>query len=187
MIRVARKEDCQQVVPLIMVIMEDMELPFLKKYGYEKVSQILADGFLTDDFRYSYLRAIVEEKDGIILGMAYGFNESEEETIDDALKVILPKYDILANEKMFTDKEGFPGEWYLDSISVRSDQRGMGVGARLLNALPEFAKQQGANKIGLSVDDENPRAKKLYIREGFKEVGRKTISGHLYDHLQKEI
>lgn len=187
MIRKARKEDCQQIIPLIMVIMKDMELPFLNKFGYETVSLILKDGYLTEDFRYSYTRAIVEETDGIIQGVAYGFNESEESTIDEALKNILPKYNIDMNEKMFTDKEGVPGEWYLDSISVREDQRGLGVGAKLLNALPDFAKSQGATKIGLSVDDDNPRAKKLYVREGFKEVCRTVISNHSYDHLQKDI
>lgn len=187
MIRKAQKADCEQIVPLIMVIMEDMELPFIKKYGSDTLSLILKEGFLTDAFRYSYTRAIVDEENGLVLGMAYGFNEEEEETIDDALTAIFPKFDIPSSEKLFTDKESFSGEWYLDSISVRADQRGTGVGARLLNALPEFAKSQGATKIGLSVDDDNPRAKKLYLREGFKEVGRKTISGHLYDHLQKEI
>lgn len=187
MIRKAKIEDRDQVIPLIMVILEDMELPFLKKYGYDKVVEVLKAGFEDDTFRYSYKRAIVDELEGNVAGMAYGYNESEEAIIDLPLKKIFPEIGIDASEQMFTDKEAFPNEWYLDSISVREDQRGRGVGARLLNALPEFAKSQGASRLGLSVDDGNPRAKKLYMREGFSEIGRKTISGHLYDHMQKEI
>lgn len=187
MIRQAVREDAQQIVPLIMVILEDMELPFLIKHGVNTVTEVLLEAFNTEDFRYSYRRALVVEDEGIIQGVAYGFLEEEEEKIDWPLRKILPLFNISEEELMFTDKEAFPDEWYLDSISVRSDQQGKGVGVKLLNAIPEFAKSQGANKVGLSVDDANPRAKKLYLRQGFKEVGRKVISGHAYDHLQKNI
>ncbi|MDF0480745.1 GNAT family N-acetyltransferase [Vagococcus sp. PNs007] len=187
MLRSAKISDAEQVVPLIMIILKDMELPFLLKYGEEKVMTVLKKGFSTETYRYSYKRALVVEEEGEILGVAFGYNESEEATIDDPLFPILKEEGIEEAEKMFTDKEAFENEWYLDSIAVRSDQRGRGVGALLLNALPEFARSQGADKLGLSVDDANPRAKKLYMREGFEEVGRKTISGHLYDHMQKNI
>ena len=187
MLRSAKISDAEQVVPLIMIILKDMELPFLLKYGEEKVTTVLKKGFMTETYRYSYKRALVVEEEGEILGVAFGYNESEESTIDDPLFPILKEEGIGEAEKMFTDKEAFENEWYLDSIAVRSDQRGKGIGALLLNALPEFARSQGADKLGLSVDDANPRAKKLYMREGFEEVGRKTISGHLYDHMQKRI
>ena len=38
-----------------------------------------------------------------------------------------------------------------------------------------------------SVDEKNPKAKKLYERHDFKVVGQRMISGHLYDHMQKNI
>lgn len=187
MIRQAELADAQQIIPLIMVILEDMELPFLNKHGDEKVRQILLKAYQTEKFRYSHKRAVVVEEKGLIQGVAFGFLEQEEATIDAPLREILPQFGISEDEPMFTDKEAFPNEWYLDSISVRSDQRGKGVGAKLLTGLIDFASEQGAERIGLSVDDDNPRAKKLYMRQGFKEVGRNTISGHNYDHLQKEI
>lgn len=187
MIRYATKNDADQIIPLIMIILEDMELGFLQTYGDEKLRAILKKGFMTETFRYSYRRAMVVEEEGEILGVAYGYNESEEAIIDLPLIDIFNEFEIPVTEKMFLDKEAFEGEWYLDSIAVRHDQRGKGIGAQLLEALPEFAKSQGATKIGLSVDDGNPRAKKLYSRLGFKEVGRATISGHLYDHMQIKI
>ena len=36
MIRFAKKEDAGEIAPLIVVILNDMELPFLQKYGKEK-------------------------------------------------------------------------------------------------------------------------------------------------------
>lgn len=187
MIRQAKKEDVEQIIPLILIILKDMELEFLAKHGIKKVSDVLRAGYVTETFRYSYQRAIVDVEEEQILGVAFGYKDSEEDLIDQPLVDILPSFEIPADEKMFTDNEAFADEWYLDSIAVRADQRGQGVGARLLKALPDFAKEQGASKLGLSVDDGNPRAKQLYLRQGFEDVGRTVISGHDYDHMQRSV
>ena len=152
MIRFARKEDAPEIAPLILVILKDMELPFLKQTGEQKTLEIL-----------------------------------EEAIIDQPLVPILEKYQLDASTRLFIDKETFPNEWYLDSISVSEDFRGQGIGSRLLEALPKLAKKANRSVIGLSVDEKNPKAKKLYERHGFKVVGQRMISGHLYDHMQKNI
>ena len=41
--------------------------------------------------------------------------------------------------------------------------------------------------IGLNVDKANPNAKRLYLRDGFKDVGEIVISGHVYDHMQRKV
>ena len=82
----------------------------------------------------------------------------------------LEKYQLDASTRLFIDKETFPDEWYLDSISVSEDFRGQGIGSRLLEALPKLAKKANRSVIGLSVDEKNPKAKKLYERHGFKVV-----------------
>lgn len=183
MIREARLSDVEQIIPLIMIILKDMELEFLLKYGEEKVTEILREGFRDQTFRYGYKRAVVLEEDNEILGVAFGYMEHEEAIIDLPLTDVFSRMGIDESEKMFHDKEASPEEWYLDSLAVRADQRGKGIGARLLEALPNFAKQQGADRIGLNVDKENPRAKKLYHRVGFETDGLVTISNHLYDHM----
>ncbi|WP_270271974.1 GNAT family N-acetyltransferase, partial [Enterococcus lactis] len=151
MIRFARKEDAPEIAPLILVILKDMELPFLKQTGEQK----------------------------------NGYTDEEEAIIDQPLVPILEKYQLDASTRLFIDKETFPNEWYLDSISVSEDFRGQGIGSRLLEALPKLAKKANRSVIGLSVDEKNPKAKKLYERHGFKVVGQRMISGHLYDHMQK--
>ena len=78
-----------------------------------------------------------------------------------------------------------PNEWYLDTISVDERFRGMGIGSKLLDALPEVAKASGKQALGLNVDFDNPGARKLYASKGFKDVTTMTISGHLYNHMQK--
>ena len=187
MIRFAKKEDAQEIAPLILVILNDMELPFLQKYGKEKTIEILEEAIMDPDYRYSYTRGIVEEIDGKIAGVAFGYTDEEEPFIDKPLEVILEKHGITDKEQLFVDQETFPKEWYLESISVSEAFRGQGIGSHLLEALPKLAKKTGRNVIGLSVDEQNPNAKRLYERHGFKVVGKRKISDHLYDHMQKEI
>jgi ribosomal protein S18 acetylase RimI-like enzyme len=187
MIRFARKEDAPEIAPLILVILKDMELPFLKQTGEQKALEILEEAITDPNYRYSYSRGIVEEIDGKVAGVAYGYTDEEESIIDQPLVPILEKYQLDASTRLFIDKETFPDEWYLDSISVSEDFRGQGIGSRLLEALPKLAKKANRSVIGLSVDEKNPKAKKLYERHDFKVVGQRMISGHLYDHMQKNI
>ncbi|MFV0559605.1 MAG: GNAT family N-acetyltransferase [Enterococcus sp.] len=187
MIRFATKEDGPQIAPLLLVILKDMELPFIDEYGEEKTLAILADAVSEPDYRYGYPRGIVKEIDGRIAGVAYGYTSEDEATIDDQFKKVLLAHGIEDEIDLFTDDETFPDEWYLDSISVSEDFRGHGIGSELLEALPKLAHKANKTRIGLSVDKENPAAKRLYERNGFKDVGEMVISGHLYDHMQKEI
>ena len=164
-----------------------MELPFLAKYGYQKTKEILELAFLDESYRYSYQRILVLEEAGEILGVACGYLDEDEKIIDLPVTNLLTQFEIEPTEKMFEDLETFPDEWYLDSIAVRDDQRGRGIGSQLLAALPEFARSSGAKRIGLNVDQANPQAKKLYLRHGFEVVGEMVLSGHQYEHLQKEL
>jgi ribosomal protein S18 acetylase RimI-like enzyme len=187
MIRFAKKEDGPAIAPLILVILKDMELPFLKEHGEEKTLQILEEAIKDPAYRYSYSRGIVEEIDGEIAGAAFGYAAEEEPFIDQPLTDILERYGIDSSTQLFVDEETFPDEWYLDSISVSEKFRGQGIGTHLLEALPKLARRENKTTIGLSVDEGNPQAKKLYLRNGFEVVGQRMISGHLYDHMQKRL
>ena len=62
---------------------------------------------------------------------------------------------------------GFP---YLHIIAVKPACRGLGVGSRMLRYFEEVLCI-GANKAFLVVADFNPKAKQLYERIGYHEVG----------------
>lgn len=185
MVRFAKKEDIPEIVPLILVILRDMELPFLKTIGEEKTLDFIAAAAEDPDYRYSYQRGIVKEIDGKIAGVAFGYPSKEEKKIDQPFQKIMRKEKI--DQKLFLNQETFPNEWYLDSIVVGAEFRGQGVGSELLAALPKLAERDGETTIGLNVDRNNPRARSLYLQYDFKDVGEKVINGHLYDHMQKTI
>ena len=58
---------------------------------------------------------------------------------------------------------------------IHPDWRGRGIGHRLLAAAEEEARQVGCAFLELSVDEENPGARKLYASDGFTEDRRELI------------
>lgn len=58
----------------------------------------------------------------------------------------------------------------LDGICVDRDARGLGIGTLLLGAARDYAQSTGARRVRLAVVDNNPRARALYERQGFKAV-----------------
>jgi len=69
-----------------------------------------------------------------------------------------------ASDRMFYR---FP---YLKNIVVKEENRGKGIGKKLL-AFYEDAAFKSANKIFLTTSDFNKRAQKLYKEVGYKQVG----------------
>jgi ribosomal protein S18 acetylase RimI-like enzyme len=72
----------------------------------------------------------------------------------------------------------------LDSIVTKQAARGKGVAHQLLQALPKLASAAGETVIGLNCEKDNLQAKKLYEKVGFRTVSERTLSGHVYDHMQ---
>jgi ribosomal protein S18 acetylase RimI-like enzyme len=67
---------------------------------------------------------------------------------------------------------GFVGEDVPEvSVGVVEAARGRGVGRALMTAVIDAARQQGFDRLSLSVEDDN-RAKRLYEELGFVTVGR---------------
>ncbi len=74
---------------------------------------------------------------------------------------------------------------------VHPDWRGRGVGHRLLAAAEEEARRAGCAFLELSVDEDNPGARRLYAGEGFAEdrrelILRKSLDGRAHASHTKE-
>lgn len=187
MIRPAEPKDIPEMMRLVLVILKDMELSLVKELGDTTIIKLLSEASFYPNYRYSYKRAIVEEREGQVAGVAFGYPAADEAVIDEPLQQLLAEKGYEIDQKLFLDSEVFPNEWYLDSLVVSRQFRGQGIGSKLLAYLPILAKETGQKWIGLNVDLANPKAEKLYERHGFKCVGEKLISGHEYKHMQKSV
>lgn len=63
----------------------------------------------------------------------------------------------------------------MDGIFVAADARGQGVGTALLRELYAEAKRRGYQQVRLDVIDTNPRARALYLQEGFEEIETRQV------------
>ena len=78
---------------------------------------------------------------------------------------------LLAALERDTENERF----LMDGLFVAPEARGQGVGTALLDAVCDEAKRRGYDEVRLDVIDTNPRAKSLYLHEGFREVSTHSI------------
>ena len=83
---------------------------------------------------------------------------------------------------LFGIKEAENDEYFISNIAVLSAYQGQGLGKYLLSQAEKTAKEQGFNKISLTVDVENERALSLYKRIGFnviETVEIKSLQRHI--------
>jgi [ribosomal protein S18]-alanine N-acetyltransferase len=57
------------------------------------------------------------------------------------------------------------------TLAVDPSRWGRGTGTALLTALVDEAARRGCTEVLLEVREDNPRARRLYLRQGFTEVG----------------
>ena len=91
------------------------------------------------------------------------------------------------NKHFIPEDETQAGEFYLDCIAVNPNFCGKGIGTAMLQFLIQEFVINKEGKLGLLVDENNPLAKKLYLRLGFVYKETKTLFGKNMEHLQKSI
>jgi len=57
---------------------------------------------------------------------------------------------------------------FIDEFFIRQSVRGRGMGSQALSLLVPMLREMGVRALNMEVDHENPRARKLYERAGFR-------------------
>jgi len=66
------------------------------------------------------------------------------------------------------------GEAEILSVAVASSSRGRGLAGRLLDLHLRELERFGTRTVFLEVDEDNAPARRLYVRAGFREIGRRA-------------
>jgi ribosomal protein S18 acetylase RimI-like enzyme len=61
-----------------------------------------------------------------------------------------------------------PSDLHIQALAVSADQRGQGIGTKLLKDSIDFARANNFSKVKIEVTSANPKAERLYRRIGFK-------------------
>lgn len=64
-------------------------------------------------------------------------------------------------------------EWELENVVVAAEERGKGIGTRLLAQLLSLARMSKSDTVFLEVRESNTAARQLYEKAGFAETGRR--------------
>lgn len=172
-IRPAQKGDSELIAKVVAMAIgtdEDSDLyPVFLELAGREVAQ------------YSYRNALVAEVDGRAVGAIVGYDGARLHELREPIYELLQKH---LGKTIEIEEETADGEFYLDSLAVLPECRGLGVGRLLLSAMIERAFSEGHERAGLLVDFDNPRAEKLYASLGFERVDRTTFLGHDMWHLQ---
>jgi len=72
---------------------------------------------------------------------------------------------------LLTMEEGKKDEFHVGSIALLPESRGLGIGKQLLQKAETLAKEASFSKISLTVREDNPKARQLYERIGYRRVG----------------
>lgn len=148
----------------------------------DAVLDLFAEMARREDTQYSYRRALVAcDADGEVVGVCVAYDGGQ---LDELRRPFLERAaEVLGIDPGEVTDETEPGEYYIDTLAVRRDMRGQGIGRLLLMAAAERGRQLGL-RPGLLVDKANPKARALYESAGFADVGERPFFGIVMDHMQ---
>ncbi len=125
----------------------------LHRFALSEAPQAFVETLANDAVRSD---AVVAE----MLARGEGWGAFDDGRLVGKLVIDAPPYDCLAHTR------------WLHAIYLHPDARGGGVGAALVGAAIAHVRAEGATRIALWVNDENPPARGMYERLGFVETGR---------------
>ena len=138
-----------------------------------------------DDVLYSWRNTLIAYADGKPAGSitAYeGKHYKEMKTITFELVK-----QATGNDFTRMEPETLPGEYYLDSLSVRPQFRRHGIGRQLMEAAIGEAMHTDATTTTLACDPANVKARHLYETLGFEHRSDMFIFGENYLKMVKDI
>ena len=180
-IRKAKHSDSASIANYLMLAMEQLLYEFISKEDYDTAYTLLLYFVSQKDNQYSYENCIVAEIDDEVVGAV---NYYDGEKLIELREPILNYVRDNFNKKFNPENETQAGEYYIDTLGVAPHMQGKGIGTRLLQYLIDHYTVKQQQTLGLLVDKENPDARKLYMKLGFKSVGKKILVGHEMEHLQ---
>lgn len=180
-IRKAIPNDSKLIAPLLLLAMEEVFYEFIDTDSYQVAESFLQSLVQLKGNQYSYENCYAVEINGKIAGVACVYDGAKLEFLKEKVaREIKSKF----NRRFNPEDETEAGEVYIDCVAVSPDFQGRGIGSKLFEFLINQYVRKQKKTLGLLVDFENPQAKRLYSRLGFKVVGCRKLAGKIFEHMQ---
>ncbi|MNH95102.1 putative acetyltransferase [compost metagenome] len=184
-IRASRPEDAEDVAPLLYAAIGEIAFLLTGAQDPEHAIASMNELYQLPNHRLSYENTLVAEVDGRPIGFVLFYHGSRMDELD---RPLLERLEAATGHKPHPfPKEARENEFYLDSLAVDPSFRGQGVGTLLMAAFEAEAVRLHYDRVSLIVDQDKPKAKQLYMGQGYIEDDVIEILGHPYHHMIKEI
>lgn len=180
-IRRATVGDADKIADCLMLAMDTIVYGFIGEENHDKAWMLLNHFAKLTDNQYSYQNCWVAMEQQQICGVINVYDGA------DLYRLRLPVLAYLREvhgRHVHPEDETTAGEFYIDTIGVYPHCQGRGIGTRLLRfAIDEFVRRR-RQTLGLLVEKQNPKARKLYQKLGFEYISDKTLMGKQMEHWQ---
>ena len=135
---------------------------------------------------YSWNKSLIAEEDGKPIGCIISYRGDEYLSIREYTWSRLWQgvdQEVIRSSAI----ETYPGEYYLDSLSIEPCYRGKGLGKDLMRAAIDYGASLGYSRFALLVAVEKPRLKEYYASLGFEEDSEVNFFGHRYKRMIKNL
>ena len=180
-IRKATSIDAPDIAECLLLAMESIVYAFIGKNDPVVAYEFLLHFVAQEDNQYSYQNCWVVSNENQIIGAINIYNGANLNTLR------MPIINYLKtnfNREIIIEDETQEGEYYIDTLGVKGNQQGKGIGSTLLQfCIDEFVHKQNQT-LGLLVEKENVAAKRLYEKLGFIYQSEKNLVGKQLEHMQ---
>lgn len=183
-IRKATLDDAEYVAQYLFLAMKEIVYKFIGKVHPEEGINFILNFVQQESNQYSYHNCWVLLADMKIVAAINVYNGAE--LVELRQPILDYVRNINSNDFEFED-ETQAGEYYIDSLGVDPSQQRKGLGTKLLQFVIDEYVRNRSQMLGLLVDEENQNAKKLYLKLGFKIMGKKLLFGKYMEHLQIKV
>jgi GNAT superfamily N-acetyltransferase len=175
-IRQAGKEDSVEIAELFLISSDGLaEYIWSQVAGPgETVAEAGARRYAREGVAFSYENCLIAERDGATVGMAHSFAMEDDPDAEPESDPVL---------KPYSELEDY-GSLYLSGIAVVEQYRNAGIGAALMEAINQRAKELSLPRISLICFERNEGAMRLYLRQGFRELDRRAVVPHPVLHYR---
>jgi ribosomal protein S18 acetylase RimI-like enzyme len=180
-IRMATAADSKVIARYLLLAMEDIVYGFIGRRDAMKALAFMEYCVERPNNQYSWQNCLVAEEHGQVVA---AINVYDGARLQELRQPVVEAIHRLFGRQVLPEDETQAGEYYIDTLGVNPDCQGRGIGTRLLQHLIRDHVNNQGHTLGILVDDDNPEARKLYLRLGFRNAGKKVLMGKNMEHLQ---
>jgi len=180
LIRKAKPSDASSIATCIALAMDEIIYAIIGEIDDQKAHDFLLEMASQPANQYSFECCWVVEENDEVVAVTNVYDGGNLLRLREPIRnAVQTKF----GRELNIEDETKKGEIYIDCIGVKTEHQGKGLGAKLLQFLIEKYGRLTNYHLSLLVDEENPRAKKLYKKLGFQVVEECQLGGETMERM----